>query len=235
MPYNDRLYCLWLREKYPAASPIPKKLLDAFGSAEAVYSADAANILERCGVTKSEIARLSGKSLDRAKRVDEYCFRYGVGVLDYFDPMYPARLREIDTPPVLLFFRGILPDLERNVLIAMVGMRKMSDYGRVITHRFAFEAAAAGAVVVSGMAEGIDGMAHKGAIDADGVTLAVLGSGIDVIYPKMQTYLYGRIIEKCAVLSEYFPGEEPKRENFPRRNRILAALSHATLVTEADR
>ena len=234
MPYNDRLYCLWLREKYPAASPIPKLLLDAFGSAEAVYTAETADIADLCGLRKSDAARLSGKSLDRAKRVDEYCFTHGVGILDYFDPAYPARLRDIDTPPVLLFYRGILPDLNENVLISIVGMREMGDYGRVTAHRMAFEAAAAGAVIVSGMAKGIDGMAHKGAIDAEGVTLAVLGSGIDVIYPDAHTYLYGKILERGAVLTEYFPGEEPKRENFPKRNRIIAALSHATVVVEAN-
>lgn len=152
-------------------------------------------------------------------------------VLTAVTPNYPDALKALTDPPPVLYYKGCLPEVwERSVSI--VGTRRPSRNGGKIVRKIACELAAQDVIVVSGMARGIDAAAHEGALDADGVTVAVLGSGADVVYPKENRLLYERIAERGAVLSEFRPGTPPMAENFPRRNRIIAAISGATAVSE---
>jgi DNA processing protein len=150
------------------------------------------------------------------------------------DPAYPALLAEIHDPPPSLYVRG---DADLTLLsapaVAVVGARSCSAYGRSVTRSLGRELAAAGLVVVSGMARGIDGEAHRGALDASGLTVAVLGCGIDRDYPAAHAELARRISERGLVVSEYEPGVEPAPWRFPARNRIIAGLCQATVVVEA--
>jgi DNA processing protein len=150
------------------------------------------------------------------------------------DPVFPALLGAVHDPPRELFVRGS-GDIEllSRPAVAVVGARACSAYGRSVTRSLARDVAAAGLVVVSGMARGIDGEAHRGALDAGGVTVAVLGCGIDRDYPAAHAELARRITERGLVVSEYEPGVEPAPWRFPARNRIIAGLCGATVVVEA--
>lgn len=151
------------------------------------------------------------------------------------DERYPKLLAEISDPPSVLYYIGTIePDPELS--IAVIGTRHPTKYGIEIAKRFGYELASAGALVVSGLAEGIDACAARGALEAKSAicpTLAVLGSGVDVAYPRSNEKLYDEIIERGAVVSEFLPGAEPLRIHFPIRNRVMSALAHGTLVIEA--
>ena len=153
-------------------------------------------------------------------------------LLTIWDPDYPQRLTQINDPPALLYCCGEFPAAPA---LAIVGTRRPTDFGRIFTRKLASEIAAAGIVIVSGMARGIDSAAHLGAIDTTSKTVAVLGCGIDRIYPPENAGLYRQIIDNGALLSEYPPGSDPLPGHFPGRNRIISALSLGTLVVEACR
>jgi len=156
----------------------------------------------------------------------------GVFMLTYIDNEYPDRLRELPDPPLVLFGRGS-PLLLKAPAIGVVGARKASQYGLRTARRFAGHLAGQGVAVVSGLALGIDGAAHRGALEARGPTIAVLGSGLDRIYPAAHRSLAGEIARHGLILSEYPPHTPPDRHRFPERNRIVAALSERLLVVEA--
>jgi DNA processing protein len=171
-------------------------------------------------------------SFDPAKEMD-LCRQKSIDFLLFTDSDYPASLKEIPDPPLLLYKKGSLIENDRNA-IAIVGTRHPSFYGRTQAKRFSQELAAKGITIVSGLARGIDQIAHDGALQISyGRTIAVLGCGLDIIYPREHEDLYRRITERGAVLSEYPLGTPPLPENFPRRNRILSGLSYATFVVEA--
>jgi len=177
---------------------------------------------------------VSGNALPvNAEQEIELCAQKGIDFLLYPDPGYPAILKEIVDPPLLLYKKGILLEDDRNA-IAIVGTRHPSFYGRTQARRFAQDLVSRGLTIVSGLARGIDQVAHEGALHVShGRTIAVMGCGLDVIYPKEHENLFQRISERGAILSEYPLGTPPLPENFPRRNRILSGLSYATFVVEA--
>ena len=150
------------------------------------------------------------------------------------DQAYPVLLAAIHDPPRELWLRGAGgPDVLSRIAVAVVGARACSSYGRAVARTLGREIAAAGVVVVSGMARGVDGEAHRGALDAGGATVAVLGCGIDRNYPAAHAELASRICERGLVVSEYEPGVEPAPWRFPARNRIISGLSRAVVVVEA--
>jgi DNA processing protein len=146
---------------------------------------------------------------------------------------FPPLLRAIYDPPPRLYLRGAAEDVLAGLTVAVVGARSCSPYGAHVARRLGRELAAAGLVVVSGLARGVDGEAHRGALDAGGLTVAVLGCGIDRDYPAAHSELARRIRERGLIVSEYEPGVEPAPWRFPARNRIIAGLSAATVVVEA--
>ncbi|MDR0561197.1 MAG: DNA-processing protein DprA [Spirochaetaceae bacterium] len=157
----------------------------------------------------------------------------GIGYVSYMSPLYPPLLREIWDPPAVIFYRGRLPDPERSVL-AMVGTREPSPPALLQAYDIAKALGRRGIPVISGLAKGIDSMAHRGNADGGGQTMAVLGSGLDEIYPAINRALARRIIEQGgALLSEYPPGTKPRKWHFPARNRIISALARGTVIVEA--
>jgi DNA processing protein len=152
------------------------------------------------------------------------------------DSDYPRLLLEIPDPPSVLYYRGhlsVLRDLDRGHAIAVVGTREPSDYGRRWTRKLSSTLAHQGFIILSGLADGIDAEAHRSCLEANGKTVAVLGTGVDVVYPWTNRRLYSQLLETGLVLSEYPAGTQPDRTHFPRRNRIVAGLSRAVLVIEA--
>jgi DNA processing protein len=173
------------------------------------------------------------------ERFDEADFRgrlatSGIRWVGRSDPGFPSSLRSIFDPPAGLFLRGAgPPELLDRRAVAIVGARACSPYGQHVARAFGRELAAAGLVVVSGMARGVDGEAHRGALEAGGITVAVLGCGVDRDYPAAHAELARRICADGLVVSEYAPGVEPSPWRFPARNRIVAGLAQATVVVEA--
>lgn len=152
------------------------------------------------------------------------------------DPGYPRLLQEIPDPPAVLYYRGdpgLVAADSLMPIVAIVGTRDPTDYAKRWSHKLAAALAQSGVIVVSGMAEGVDTQAHLGCLEAQGKTIAVLGTGTDIAYPPRNRGLYQQILERGLLLSEYPAGTPPSRPHFPRRNRIIAALSRATLVMEA--
>lgn len=209
-------------------------LNEKFNSIEDIYAADYDKYMA-CGISERLSERLSDKSLAKAKEIYAYCVKYGIGLLCFDESAFPMSLKGIKNPPALLYYMGALPDLNNTLCISMVGTRKMSEYGMRSAYKIAYEVASAGAVVVSGMALGIDGVASCGAVSGGGKTIAVLGSGIDVIYPKEHTTLYRVITHNGAVITEFAPSTPPVGMNFPIRNRLISGLSQGTLVVDADK
>lgn len=167
------------------------------------------------------------------QREIEACDEKGIRCLPLFDPGYPALLKEIQNPPLVLYAAGRIEDSDQAAL-AVVGSRHPSFYGQSQARRFASELAAAGLTLISGFAQGVDRAAHEAALQVSwGRTIAVLGCGLDVDYPKGSRKLFDQIVEKGAVLSEYALGTPPLAENFPRRNRIISGLAWGVLVVEA--
>ena len=209
-----------------------KKLIEHFGGVEKVLQADAKAWAE---VDKIGAKTASGMMLpdyDYADKQLEKMLKFGAQVVGLWDEDYPALLKEIYDPPLVLFYEGTLEALKRDCF-AIVGTRTPSQYGIALTKSISGGLAQRGFCIVSGMARGIDSEAHKAAMAAEGTTAAVLGCGIDVVYPQENSKLKKLIAEKGIVLSEFPMGTSPEGQNFPRRNRIISGLSVGTLVAEA--
>ncbi len=209
-----------------------RRLLDAFGSARAAWEAPEESLLES-GLPESVCRNLAGlrSRLDVAASWEQIRAR-GIQVLTWEDAAYPERLGALEQPPPVLYLRGaILP--EDAWAVAVVGTRRVTRYGRQVAEEIGAALARQGITVVSGLARGVDGIAHRAALQAGGRTIAVLGSGVDHIYPPEHRRLAEEIITAGALVSDYPPGTPPDAANFPPRNRIIAGLALATVVVEA--
>ena len=229
---TDIIYWIWLSNLINPGSRKSAQIIDLFKDPEKAYRATSDEMFA-LGATDDIVRLLSDKNTDEALRIYNYCKRNGVKVITFEDGCYPQRLRMIDNPPVLLYVMGELPDIDDNVCIAAVGTRLYTEYGGRAAYTISYDLASAGAVIISGLARGIDSICHRGCIDAFGKTVAVLGCGIDVVYPPENASLYAEIIRNGAVVTEYRPGTGPLGRNFPVRNRIISGLSLGTLVVEA--
>ena len=223
---------VWFAEHCGAGNSEMVKILEKYGSINDVFLADFDSYIEN-DVSERLAEKLADKSLDRAYSIIQYCERSRVGILTYESEEYPKSLRSIKDPPAVLYYYGRLPDLNKHLCIAAVGTRKMSEYGMRSAYKIAYEIAASGAIVVSGMALGIDSVAASAALKAGGKTIAVLGCGIDIIYPKEHKKIYRAIAERGVIITEYPPATEPHSFNFPVRNRLISGLSQGTVVIDA--
>ena len=229
---DELIYWIWLSLSCTPDTATFPSLLKRFKTAKEVYDAEDREITSALVARSSDRNLLLNKDLARSEEILNFCNKNGVGILTYSDKRYPKSLREIKTPPVLLYYRGILPDFNRGAWVAVVGTRRLSDYGRKNAFTITRDLAISGANVVSGMAVGIDGVAMAGALSADAPTVAVIGSGIDVCYPKEHLTLAKEIVKRGCIITEYPPSTPPDRYNFPKRNRIISGLCSATIVIE---
>lgn len=226
-------YWLWMSELRGLRNQVRLGLLEHFGSPEDVFCADPDEILLSEGITREQATLLADKRLDAAEKILADCQRLNLRILTMQDADYPDRLKNIYDPPCLLYCRGHLPALDEEAAVAVVGTRTASPYGIREAERLGYELAAGGAVVVTGLARGIDAAAARGALRGGGKVVGVLGNGIDVTYPYESRELYEDVPASGALLSEYAPGTKPVGGHFPIRNRILSGLSAAVLVVEA--
>lgn len=207
-------------------------LVAYFGDLESAWNADPAQLAE-AGLGAKLVERVIGakKQVD-LNQVWAKIEAQGIKILTWADEEYPSRLREIDQPPPVLYIRGeyLQDDL---FAVAVVGTRKVTPYGRQLTEEIASFLAANGISVISGLARGVDAIAHQAALRAGGRTIAVLGSGVDKIYPPEHRGLAEQMMERGAIISDYAVGTPPDASNFPPRNRIISGLSLAVVVIEA--
>jgi DNA protecting protein DprA len=225
---------IWLSLACGAGSDAYDTLLPAFDyNAGAVYDADRDKLSE-AGADGALLAKLCDKSTAESEAIYAQCKNEGIKLLTPLHKAYPKRLFSIKHKPLLLYCRGIVPALDNYACIAAVGTRDMSEYGRNNAYTLAYDMAKVGAVIISGLARGVDGICHRGALDAGGFTVAVLGCGIDRIYPSEHKTLYEEIAKNGLLISEYKPGTPPEGRNFPVRNRIISGLSDGTLVVECS-
>ncbi|MBI4493904.1 MAG: DNA-protecting protein DprA [Chloroflexi bacterium] len=209
-----------------------KRLVETFGSAEAAWRADA-RALGLAGLEQkaaAQLVRLRGRLDPQAER--RRLERLGIRVFTLEDPAYPPPLREIADPPPVLYLQGELAATDEWA-VAVVGTRRATAYGRQAAERLVGELARAGVTIVSGLARGIDACAHRAALEAGGRTIAVLGNGLDQVYPPEHAALSAQVRAQGALVSEFPPGVPPDAANFPRRNRIISGLAVGTLVVEA--
>ena len=226
-------YWLWL-STLPGISLLGQlKALRHFGSPEEVYLSDGAALGAVPGLQKKEIQALLMKDLRRANDVLEDCRKLEISILTIQDAMYPERLRNIDMPPLVLYYKGTFPAFDEIPALAVVGARKASSYGLLCAKQLGYQIGKCGGMVISGAAKGVDSLALESALSAGGRACAVLGNGLDIVYPAEASALYRDLAEKGCLISEYVPGTAPLGTNFPRRNRILSGLSLGDLVVEA--
>ena len=229
---DSALFWIWLSLRCTVGGDTFSLLRKTFPLPSDVYRADKESLQKALFPSRRDLKALCDKDLTRARNILDYCAASKVRIITYDSPQYPETLKEIDSPPVLLYCLGNLPAISEKLFVSIVGTRKMTEYGERKAFEIASDLATAGAVVVSGMALGVDGVSHVGAISGGGRTVAILGCGIDRVYPPVHKRLESYIINNGAVITEYPPGTPPDRQNFPRRNRLISAISKATVVIE---
>jgi len=231
---KNLLYWLWLSLACRPGSALPSTLLKYFGSVEKIYEAKEEDFEAIEVPFYGHEKELANKDLEEAKRILEYCRKEKIGIATPDDYFYPDRFRFIQNKPMVLYYLGNFCDLDRKFTVGVVGSRNPSEYGIHAAKRISYDLSRAGAVIVSGMALGIDAAAHRAALYNESFTVGVLGCGIDRVYPKENAPLYEEVIQKGLLLTEYPPGSAPMGKNFPVRNRLISALSDAVCVVEGS-
>lgn len=228
-------YWVWLAHRSSVSDRLKTELLQHFGTPEQVYFASEEDLAQFENLRPEGKEALQDRSLESSREILDTCLRQGIRLLTYGDENYPERLKNIYDPPVLLYYKGELPKFDDLPVVGVVGTRKASAYGRNTAQRFGYEISKSGGVVISGLADGIDSAAMNGALTAGGTIVGVLGCGVDVVYPRSSRSLYRDTERFGCILSEFAPGTEPFRWNFPKRNRIISGLSCGVLVVEAPK
>lgn len=226
-------YYIWLTMALGYRSPKPKALSKLYGDMARFYSGGEREWRLSGILSDKDITSLSNTPLSKAYDVIERCNSLNISLLSLDDPGYPARLSEIYDPPAVLYFKGRIPDFENRLSIAVVGTRNATAYGKMTSHVLSGSLAKVGVIVISGGAVGIDSLSHTAALEAGGITVCVLGCGINFPYLTANKKLRQNISERGAVISEYPPDYPPGKYTFPERNRIISGLSDGVLVIEA--
>lgn len=208
------------------------RLLEHLGDPQVLYETSDAE-LQKLGVSDAYRKALQEKDLSNAQKILKTCNQKGIGILTIQDDAYPERLRHIPDAPLVLYYRGLLPRWDAYPVVGMVGTRKSSAYGLQVARQMGYEIAATGAIVASGGARGGDAAGMEGALQAGGMVVSVMGSGVDVLYPPQNRRLFEAVLKTGCLISEYPPGEGGLPWHFPERNRIISGISNGVLVTEA--
>ncbi|MEA1975466.1 MAG: DNA-processing protein DprA, partial [Bacillota bacterium] len=228
------LYWVWLVELQNLGPITQKKLLEEFNNPESIYNATKEELLKIKGIGKTRAKKIyEDKSLIKAKKILEKVKQNKMNILIMNDELYDERLLKIDKMPILLYYKGFLRKNDKR--IGIVGSRRCTTYAKEITNSISTYLAKKDVTIVSGMAKGIDGYAHTACLNAKGYTIAVLGSGVDICYPKEHMKLYKTIIKNGAVISEYPPGIEAYPKNFAKRDFLIACFSDKLFVAQASR
>lgn len=224
---------LWLTTREGMRPETATAMLNAFGTAEAVYFADPAEY-DSLPLSQTLKRSLRDKSLEGVRRILECCDRKGIWIMTYRDGAYPERLQQLKDYPLVLYGLGRRLRFDEELAIGMVGARKCTPYGLAMAGRLGLELARSGAVVVSGLAQGIDGASLRAALKGGGTVVSVLACGVDVVYPRCNRDLYEDVAASGVLLSESPPGTPPDGWRFPIRNRIISGLSVGVVAVEGE-
>ena len=233
---EDKKYWIWLSLINGLGSIKKQKLLEKYKTPENIYKLDKKELLKVSGIGEKLADSILDKSLlEKAERNIEYMIKNKIDIISIYDKEYPQILKEIYSPPISLYIKG-----NKNILnsykIAIIGSREPSEYGKKAAKYFSYNLAKNNITIVSGLARGIDSISHLGAIASNGKTIAVVGNGLDIVYPRENDILAQEIINReGCIISEYPIGTKPERMNFPARNRIVSGISNSVLVVEAKK
>ncbi len=226
------LHWIWFAE-LTGITPLQKRrLLERFQDPEELHQASAA-LLAKWELSEKIQKALLDKDLQNAQKILRACNKKNIGILPLTDAAYPGRLRNTADAPVLLYYKGILPDWDEVPTIGVVGTRKATGYGLQAAYQLSGQIAKCGGLIVSGGAEGVDTEAMKGAMDAGFPVVGVLGCGVDVAYPRFNRKFFAAVAENGCLISEYAPGASAEKWHFPARNRIISGISNGVMVVEA--
>lgn len=232
---NEKIYWIWL-SRIEGLGPIKiKQLLEIYKTPEKIWKLTKEELMKIKGIGEiiaNQILNVRYRA--NLEQYVEYMEKYNIGMVTILDEEYPKNLKNIYDAPIVLYYKGNKQLLNNNKIIAIVGCRNCSKYGECVSAKFAHDLSKEGICIISGMAKGIDSAAHYGALKEKGKTIAVLGSGLDRIYPSENIRLYNEILEnEGLILTEYVIGTNANKLNFPARNRIISGLSDGVIVVEA--
>lgn len=238
---EEDIYDLWLGSIYKLKAHKLQTMVKFFGSAKEAYNASVKAMeqmiitsnIKGVGFTEGDLQTIvMGKDMDELKKNWEYNKEHGISIITMLSSEYPEKLRNIYDPPFMLYYKGNSL-AENKKVIAIVGARDCSIYGKETAKYLAGALAKEDIIIISGMARGIDTYAHRGALSQDGITYGIMGCGIDICYPRENINIYMDIQIRGGIISEYGPGSKPLAYHFPMRNRIISALSDGIVVIEA--
>ena len=232
---ENALYWIWITNSLGYNNIKVKRLYELYDDIKLFYSGGIRE-WRFCGIfTENELRKLEKETLNKAEVIIEKCKKLGYSIISIDDEQYPECLINIDVPPAVIYVSGNLPDVDNRVTLAIVGTRRATHYGVDNAFRFGYALAKCGGIIVSGGALGVDCASHRGALATKGVTVCVLGCGLNYNYLPENEGMRKAIALNGAVISEYPPGEPPMKYNFPARNRIISALSDGVIIMEAGR
>ena len=227
------IHWIWLATRPDLNDRLKLATLEVFRDPEDVFYGDKEHYANVEGMTQAGAEALADKNLTRAQQILDDCVEKGIQICTFHDATYPARLKNIADPPLVLYYKGNLTGLDNGPVIGVVGTRKASAYGLNTSKKMGYQIAKCGGILVSGLAEGNDGSAMTGALMAGGKVVGVLGCGADVVYPAFHRSLYKDTERNGCLITEFPPKTPPYAWNFPKRNRIISGLSNGILVVEA--
>lgn len=229
-------YWVWFSRINKIGAKIQNELIQKYKTPEKIFRLTKDKLQENNNLESEKIEIILDKSYrENLDKYLEYMEKNGIKMITIEDEKYPQNLRNIYDPPVVLYIKGN-EDILKNHSIAIIGSRNCSSYGKQIAKQFAYNLSKHNINILSGLARGIDTYAHIGAIQAKEITIAVMGNGLDIIYPEENRKIYDDIIKNNgAIISEYIVGTKPEKLNFPARNRIVSGLSEGILVVEANK
>ena len=231
---ENKKYWIWFSLIKGLGSKRKQKLLESYKTPEKIYKLTKKELIATNGVGEKIVENiLKSKDEDYLKKYILYMQKHNIDIININDENYPKILKEIYDPPISLYIKGN-KNILNNTSVAIIGCRQASQYGIKVAKYFGYNLAKNEVNVVSGLAKGIDSYAHIGSICANGKTIAVIGNGIDTIYPKENINIANKILEKGGtIISEYPLGTKPEKMNFPARNRIISGISKSVIVVEA--
>ena len=231
---ENKKYWIWFSLIKGLGSKRKQKLLESYKTPEKIYKLTKKELIETNGIGEKMVENiLKSKDEDYLKKYILYMQKHNIDIININDENYPKILKEIYDPPISLYIKGN-QNILNNTSVAIIGCRQASQYGIKVAKYFGYNLAKNEVNVVSGLAKGIDSYAHIGSICANGKTIAVIGNGIDTIYPKENINIANKILEKGGtIISEYPLGTKPEKMNFPARNRIISGISKSVIVVEA--
>ncbi len=227
------LHWIWLATRPNINERDKLALLQQFRDPEDIFYAEKDAFSEIEGLTVEGFAALQDKNLKQAYAILNDCSIKNIHICTFADAAYPGRLKNIVDPPMVLYYKGTLPDFDSTPVIGAVGTRGATAYGMNAAKRLGGQIAKCGGIVVTGMASGIDGAAAGGALSAGGTVVGILGSGVDIVYPLSNKGLFADTERYGCLISEFTPGTPPLKWNFPKRNRLISGLSNGVLIVEA--